>query len=369
MRPVLIASAAAVLALTGCGGGGEPAGDAAPSPSATASSAPKELGTITASGFGQAGEYVWVTAVVHNNSDYVGQSVTVSFNVLDANGEILGTESQVESFVRPGADHVIGTQVALEPGQRAAKLEPTLDVEASGTFSDQPFPEMPVTDLKIAAGDAKGYPKVTFVVTNPLTVPVKDSRIQVACTDGAGAIIGGGSDYPELIAAGGKIKVDPNVIASGTPKDCTVFVGALDWQGTPSAAPASPTKAATPTTQAPAGSAEDAFKVWVGQFGKHNWKAQYKTLVNAQRKVVTQSQYLKCRTAEAPPKITWVKTLSVTDAGETSIPGTKTSLPSTKVTAQVKADGFKVPVDAHMFLEGGIWKWSMTQDNIANCAK
>jgi len=369
VRPVLIAATAAVLALAGCAGGDEPAGDAAPSPSATASSAPKELGTITASGFGQAGEYVWATAVVHNNSDYVGQSVTVSFNVLDANGEILGTESQVESFVRPGANHVIGTQVALEPGQKAAKVEPTLDVEAAGTFSDQPFPEMPVTDLKIAAGDAKGYPKVTFVVSNPLTVAVKDSRIQVACTDDSGEIIGGGSDYPELIPAGGKVKVDAHLIASATPKDCTVFIGALDWQGTPSAAPASPTTAASPAAQAPAGNADDAFKVWVGQFGKHNWKAQYKTLVNAQRKVVTQSQYLACRMAEAPPKITWVKTLSVTDAGKTSIPGTNTSLPSTKVTAQVKADGFKVPVDAHMFLEDGTWKWSMTKENIANCNK
>ena len=368
MRPVFFVTAAAVLALTGCGGGTDQPGGGSPAPSATMSSAPKELGTITASGFGQADEYVWVTAVVHNNSDYVGQSVTVNFNVLDANGEILGTESQVESFVRPGADHVIGTQVALEPGQEATKVEAALDVEADGTFSDQPFPEMPVTDLKIAAGDAAGYPKVTFVVANPLTVPIKDSRIQVACTDASGAIIGGGSDYPELIPAAGKIKVDAHVIASGTPKDCTVFVGALDWEGAPSQA-ATPTSSPTAAATAPAGSAEDAFKVWVGQFGKRNWKAQYKTLVNAQQKVISQSEYLACRSAEAPPKITWVKALSVTDAGKTSIPGTKTSLPSTKVNAQVKVNGLKVPVDAHMFLEDGVWKWSMTKENISNCAK
>ena len=190
---------------------------------------PKELGTLKASGFGQADEYVWATAVVHNNSDYVGQTVTVKLNVLDAAGEILSTESQVESFVRPGADHVIGTQVALEPGQKAAKVEASLDVEAAGTFSDQPFPDMPVSDLKMTA-DTGGYPAVTFVVSNPLTVPLKDARIQLACTDASGAIIGGGSDYPALIPAGGKIKVDAHVIASRNPKDCTVFVGALDWR-------------------------------------------------------------------------------------------------------------------------------------------
>jgi hypothetical protein len=369
MRPVLITCTAAALALAGCGGGGDPVSGGSPSPSATVSSAPKELGTLKASGFGQADEYVWATAVVHNNSDYVGQTVTVSFNVLDAAGEILGTESQVESFVRPGADHVIGTQVALEPGQKAAKVEATLDVEASGTLSDQPFPDMPVSDLKVTAGMG-GYPAVTFVVSNPLTVPVKDARIQVACTDASGAIIGGGSDYPELVPAGGKVKVDAHVIASGEPQDCTVFVGALDWEGAPSPT-TTPTGSATPapSAQAPTGSAEDAFEVWVGQFGKRNWKAQYKTLVNAQREVVAQSEYLACRSAEAPPKITWVKTLSVTDAGKTSIPGTKTSQESTKVTAQVKVDGLKVPVDAHMFLEDGVWKWSMTTENISNCSK
>ncbi len=286
MRLVLIACTAAVLALTGCGGGGDQASSRSPSPSATVGSAPKELGTLKASGFGQADEYVWATAVVHNNSDYVGQTVTVSFNVLDAAGEILSTESQVEWFVRPGADHVIGTQVALEPGQKAAKVEASLDVEAAGTFSDQPFPDMPVSDLKMTA-DTGGYPAVTFVVSNPLTVPLKDARIQLACTDASGAIIGGGSDYPALIPAGGKIKVDAHVIASSNPKDCTVFVGALDWEGVPSAVTPTGPVAPNPRAQAPAGSAEDAFKVWVGQFGKRNWKAQYQTLVNAQRKVVS----------------------------------------------------------------------------------
>lgn len=364
MRSVLIAGTAAILALTGCGSD-DHASVASSTPSATLSSAPKELGTLKSSGFGQGDEYVWVTAIVHNNSDYVGQTVTVSFNVLDAAGGILGTESQVESFDKPGADHVIGTQVALEPGQKAAKVEASLDVEASGTFSSEPFPDMPVSDLKIVGNG--NYPKVTFVVSNPLTIPVKDARIQVACTDAAGDIIGGGSAYPELIPAGGRVKVDPQVIASGEPKDCIVFVGALDWEGTPS-------KAATPTTtasstQSAAGSADEAFKVWVSQFGKRNWKAQYKTLINAQRNVVSQSDYVACRTAEAPPAISWVKTLSVTDAGKTSIPGTKNSLPSTQVTAQVKVNGVEVPVDAHMFLEDGIWKWSMTQENISNCSK
>ena len=55
------------------------------------------------------------------------------------------------------------------------------------------------------------------------------------------------------------------------------------------------------------------------------------------------------------------------DAGKSPIPGTKVSLPAIVVKAQVSADGVRVPVDAHMFLEDGTWKWSMTQQNISNC--
>ena len=366
MRIVPALCTVVLLSLAACGSSSDEAKGSSPAPAAKASSAPAELGTLQASGFGQADEYVWATAVVHNNSDYVGQTVTVSFNVLDADGEILGTESQVESFVRPDADHILGTQVALEPGQNASTVEATLDVEPEGTFSDQPFPEMPVSDLRISGQTP--YPEVTFVVSNPLAVPVKDARIQVACTDQSGSIVGGGSDYPDLVPAKGKIKVDAHVITSAKPKDCSVFVGALDWQG-PSMT--DPETSAPPSSAADleesAGSAEEAFKVWVQQFGERNWKAQYATLANAQRKVVSEQAYVACRSAESPPKIKWVKTLSVTDAGNTQIPGTKVSLPSTKVTAQVIAQGYKVPVDAHMILEDGMWKWSMTKENIANC--
>jgi hypothetical protein len=363
MRSAFIVSIAMAIALTGCGDGAENAGGASPQPTAAMSSAPKELGTLKASGFGQADEYVWATAVVHNNSDYVGQTVTVSFNVLDSAGEILATESQVESFSQPGADHVIGTQLSLEPGRKAAKVEAALDVEASGTFSDQPFPQLPTSNVNVTGKGA--YRNVTFVLTNPLTVAVKDPRIQLACVDGEGAIIGGGSAYPELVPAGGQVKVDTDVIVSGEPKDCTVFVGApADWEG----APAGQSASASPTTQAPVGTAEGAFKLWVEQFGKKNWKGQYRNLVGAQRKVISEHEYVACRNSESTPTLSWMKVLGVTDAGNTSIPGTKVSLPATKVSAQVKANGLKVPVDAHMYLEDGAWKWSMTKENIANCS-
>ncbi|QKE82891.1 hypothetical protein [Arthrobacter sp. NEB 688] len=354
----------AAITLAGCGSGSEPKEAATAAAPAASQAAPKDIGTITASGFGQADEYVWATAVVHNNSDNIGQTVTVSFNILGDAGEILGSESQVESFSQPSADHIIGTQISLEPGQKAAKVEATLDVEASGTFSDQPFPAIPVSDLKITGtGDHRD---VSFVITNPLTIPIKDPRIALACKDKSGKLIGGDIAFPELVPAGGKIKVDTSPIVSGDPADCSVYVGPpVDWEGAPEAV-ASASPSAT-TAAEPAGSAESAFRTWVTQFGERDWKSQYETLVGPQQELLTQREFIACRTAEAPPKITWSKALGATDVGDSAIPGTKTKLPATKVDAQLNVDGLKVPIDAHMFIEDGVWKWSLEKEALAKC--
>lgn len=361
MRSALVVCSVLIFALAGCASdtGQAEAESESPKASATTSNAPSELGTIKASGFGQDGEYVWVTAVVHNNSTYVGQTVTVNFNVLDEQGEILESESQVESFSRPKSDHAIGTQVTLEPGKKAAKVEATLDVEAAGAFSDQPFPEMPTSVVKVA--EEYGAQEASFELTNPMSEAVKSPRIQLVCTDARDSIVGGGMAFPDLVPAGGKIKVDTNVIVSGKPQECSAYVGApSDWEGEAAASP-------TQGSAEPSGSAEEAFKVWVDQFGKKDWKAQYKNLVSAQREVISEREYVACRTAEPTPGLSWVKVLSVADGGDTKIPGTQASLASTKVTAQVEVDGTKAPVDAHMYLENGTWKWSMTKENIAGC--
>ena len=238
MRSTLLVCSVLVFALAGCASdtGQAEAESESPKAAATKSSAPSELGTIKASGFGQDGEYVWVTAVVHNNSTYVGQTVTVNFNVLDKQGEILESESQVESFSRPKSDHAIGTQVTLEPGQKAAKVEATLDVEAAGAFSDQPFPEMPTSAVKVA--QKYGAQEASFELTNPMSEAVKSPRIQLVCSDAGGSIVGGGMAFPDLVPAGGKIKVDTNVIVSGKPQECSAYVGApSDWEGEASASP------------------------------------------------------------------------------------------------------------------------------------
>lgn len=361
IRTILVATTAA-LSLASCGSSDMgSSGDTTTSSTASApqASAPKDLGTLVKTGFGQSDEYVWVTAVVRNNSTYVGQTVTVNFNVLDAAGKLLKSGSQIESFSQPSADHIVGTQVDLAPGEKAAKVEATLDVEAKGSFSDKPFPKLPVSKVAITKSEYGGQ-EASFELSNPTDRALKDVRLAIACSDAAGKIVGGGSHFPDLVPAAGKIRIDAMVITSGTPVDCAIYTGSLGLDGDAESASAAPA--------APSGTAEAAFKVWVDLFEKKDWKAQYATLVSAQRDVVSEKQYLDCREGEAVPDLKWSKVLSVTDAGAITIPGTKVKLPATKVSAQVKTSGMNVPVDAHMLVEDGDWKWSMTQENIDGCS-
>ncbi|WP_422734586.1 hypothetical protein ACN26Y_09095 [Micromonospora sp. WMMD558] len=111
----------------------------------------KPGGSLLATGFGQRDIYVALVAMVENTSDKVGQTVTVQFNIKDAAGELLKSESQVETFSRPGQTMPLTTQAELPAGKKAAKVEATLLVEDEGTFSAEPFPEIktgPVTVTK-----------------------------------------------------------------------------------------------------------------------------------------------------------------------------------------------------------------------------
>ena len=58
--------------------------------------------------------------------------------------------------------------------------------------------------------------------------------------------------------------------------------------------------------------AEEAFKVWVGQFGRKDWKVQYKNLLSAQREVRAEREYA-CRTGRPTPA-------TLVEANEASVP-------------------------------------------------
>jgi hypothetical protein len=223
----IVATAVGTLALAGCSSSADPdvveqatggAGKTASSPSA------KPTGQLVASGFGQQDEYVWVTSLVRNTSPHVGQTVTVQFNVLDAHNKIIASESQVESFSQPGQLLVVGTQADVKSNEKAAKVKATLLVEDAGVFSGKPFPKIPTGPVHISKGEY-GDTTGTFEISNPTTAPLKDARIGVICYDAKHNVIGGSSEFPDLVPPSGKIRVESTLNTLGTPAKCDAYAG------------------------------------------------------------------------------------------------------------------------------------------------
>jgi len=139
-RPIAsLGSACLLLALCGCGSSSSDTVETTDPQSGSSTSPTQDSGKqgeIVESGFGQNGQYVWVTALVKNLSDHGGQTVTVSFNLMDKSGNVIDTESQVESFNIAGQQLAVGTQADVGKGKQVASIQPTLLVEDEDTFPE-----------------------------------------------------------------------------------------------------------------------------------------------------------------------------------------------------------------------------------------
>lgn len=153
--------------------------------------------------------------------------------------------------------------------------------------------------------------------------------------------------------------------ASTTPSAASTAITVTESsaQETPNS---SPTEPAEPQTDA---AAVAAFKKWTTQYNNNEWELQYQTLVSAQQKVISEKRYITCRDEDTSPEATWLRSVSAKANVKTKIPGTSVTLPATVVIARFRVSGISLPVTAHMFYEGGAWRWSMTKENISNCTK
>ncbi|MEH1095418.1 hypothetical protein [Micromonospora sp. CPCC 205739] len=217
--------ACSVLSLAACGEADKvEQGSSTGGTNSTATAAEeKPAGSLSETGFGQRDNYVSLIAIVQNTSDNVGQTVTVQFNVKDANGELLASESQVEHFSRPGQKFPVQTQAEVPKGKKVAKVEATLLVEDKGTFSSEPFPEIktgPVTVVKSEYGD--GFTAKVEVI-NPKTEPLKSPKVDVVCYDAAKKIIGGSFTYPDMIPPSGKALAEVDPLMTGKPASCVAY--------------------------------------------------------------------------------------------------------------------------------------------------
>lgn len=182
--------------------------------------------TLVDSGFGQNGIYVQGIAIVTNDSeDAVGEFVTVSMNFLDAKGEIVRTEEQVESFSWAGQKLVLPVWLDLSdtPKLKIAKVDVSMSLSSHGSSATSlaPMAEIKASSIK-KEQYGTGYAAV-FQLKNAGTEPLEDARVGIVCYSASGKINGGGSDYPSLIAPGKTVRLSVDVTTSGKPADCTAL--------------------------------------------------------------------------------------------------------------------------------------------------
>jgi hypothetical protein len=223
-----------VLFLVGCAG--QPSGSdqqtSEPREPATAGSAngknpdpERKSARLLQTGFGQSGEYAWVTSLVENQAeDNVGQFVTVQFNLLDSAGEILASTDQVESFSRADQKLAVGTQVEIPDRGEVAKVEATMEVSDHSDVDTEPFPEITTGKVKVAKSEYGGTVG-RVQVNNPTDKSLKSPRVDLICLDAKDRVIGGGSSYPELIPPSGRVLTEVTLIASGRIERCDAYAG------------------------------------------------------------------------------------------------------------------------------------------------
>ncbi|WP_322920367.1 hypothetical protein [Nocardioides renjunii] len=170
---------------------------------------------VVETGFGQRDEYVQGIAVV--TAGPVGEFVTVSMNFLDASGQVVATEEQVESVARDGDELVLPVWLSLDdPKVKIASVEATASISDYGS-AEEDYPDLGTFETTEIISD--GY-NAKFRLTNPTDEAVESARIGVVCYSAGGDIIGGGSDYPNLWPANGEIVVEASITTSGKPAKC-----------------------------------------------------------------------------------------------------------------------------------------------------
>ena len=128
-----------------------------------------------------------MVVVTTDSEAAIGESVTVTANLLDADGQILATVEQIESF------NWIGQELAS--------------------------PSRP----EIKAGEFSDY-TASFAFTNETDADLENLRVGVVCYDAAQKIIGGTTTYLELAPANYTIRIDADPTVSGKPASCKAFV-------------------------------------------------------------------------------------------------------------------------------------------------
>lgn len=228
----LVSLVVVVSLLSACGGTEENPAASAPAGSdggdknaSSGTTDDKATVEIVDSGFGQSESSVQGIVIVTTDTEAaLGEFVTVTANFLDADGQIIATEEQVESLSWVGQELVLPVSLYLDDDSvKVASIDPSVSLSDYGSqeSSAAPLPVLEATEIK--KGEYGGY-TASFGFTNETATDLEDLRVGVVCYDKAEEIIGGTSNYPPPVPAGKTIRIDADLTVSKKPASCKAFM-------------------------------------------------------------------------------------------------------------------------------------------------
>lgn len=117
------------------------------------------------------------------------------------------------------------TSAASTGSEKPATVEATVLVEDEGTFDDQVSEDWGTVDGEIYKPKYSDSYGARFELANPTDEAIEGASFQVVCTNTAGEITAGASDYPELIPPSGRVLVDASSLYTDTkPAECTGYL-------------------------------------------------------------------------------------------------------------------------------------------------
>ncbi|MGP5578649.1 hypothetical protein [Corynebacterium flavescens] len=180
---------------------------------------------IHEAGFGQSDTAAVAMVVAQaDNPSAVGQFVTATVNFLNADGGIIATKQQVERFSWEGQE--IALPVFLFP-EGESEIPHVTDIDASVAVSDYSSsehvqPELPQIDAVSIAPKNQGT-SAAFEFTNHNEM-LDGLRVGAVCHNAAGDIVGGGSAYPNAIAADSKIRFEVDMYQQEVADTCKAYL-------------------------------------------------------------------------------------------------------------------------------------------------
>ena len=200
---LVLALSLPVVAFVGCGGGSETstvtvtetATTATESEEETSTTAPSDDGVaITDSGFSQDGKTISVGLVLENPSDEAALSVQVLLNLIDANGDILASDTHTIPVIPASGTYYSGAQVYSNKRGAVQRIEPEITV---GDTSSDAYALPIVSNVTLESEQFLGL-QATGELRNTLPDTLSSfARITAVAYDGAGKVLGGGYTFPQ----------------------------------------------------------------------------------------------------------------------------------------------------------------------------